>query len=58
MTKDPGNAPPEEWSEPTSEEEADQFLQLLRQESTGGDEDGSSTPDQPSDGGMGGPGRG
>lgn len=34
--KDPGNSPPEEWTEPMPEEEAEEIRRMLAEEMTGG----------------------
>lgn len=58
MGKDPGNAPPEAWSEEMPPEELERDRQLLRQSLRGGEEDGSSgSGDSGGDGRLDRPGR-
>lgn len=58
VSPDPGNAPPEDWSEEMPEEEVRDFRSLLRQEVKGGDTNGGGTSDQQGNGRVGGSGRG
>lgn len=58
MGNDPGNAPPEEWSEQIPEREEEEIRLLLRQALRGGDDNGDSSSGDPGrDGRLGSAGR-